>query len=129
MVSIRVNICVEGRPTLAVVDSGTEVAIMSSQEFHQLGKPLTLSPPIVNLVVADQESQLQADGAVEMESVIGNHKFKWPVYVAHIRDDFLLISDILDAQDIVVSSRRGLRGLTRWLGGPCKPSRLRCDAP
>ena len=123
-VSIRVNICVEGRPTLAVVDSGAEVTIMNSQEFHQLGKPLTLSPPAVDLVVADQESQLRADGTVEMELVIGNHKFKWPVYVAQIGDDFFLGSNILDAQDIVVSSRRGLqvRGcgcLARWLGGPC----------
>ena len=120
-VSIRVNICVESRPTLAVVDSGAEVTIMNSQEFHQLGKPLTLSPPAVDLVVADQESRLRADGTVEMELVIGNHKFKWPIYVAQIGDDFLLGSDILDAQDIVVSSRRGLQVRGVWV--PCKVAR------
>ena len=94
---------------------------MNSQEFHQLGKPLTLSPPAVDLVVADQESRLRADGAVEMELVIGNHKFKWPVYVAQIGDDFLLGSDILDAQDIVVSSRRGLQVRGVWV--PCEVAR------
>ena len=120
-VSIRVNICVECRPTLAVVDSGAEVTIMNSQEFHQLGKPLTLSPPAVDLVIADQESRLWADGAVEMELAIGNHKFKWPVYVAQIGDDFLLGSDILDAQDILVSFRRGLQVWGVWV--PCEVAR------
>ena len=122
-VTIRALVSVEGQQVRAVVDSGAEVTIWSSQHYHSLpvDKRPTLTTPSVKLVVADQQQNLPAEGVVLARLCVHTREFDWPVHVAPIADPFLLGSDVLDAQDISVGSRRGLLIDDTWV--PCEVTR------
>ena len=116
-VTIRVSMLVEGRRVQAVIDSGPEVSVWSSKDYYSLpdsDRPPLLQPTI-ELVVADHEQKLAAEGVAMTKIQIDELEFQWPMYVASIPESLLLGLDILDAQDLVVSSRKGLMVRNTWV--------------
>ena len=108
---------VQGRNAVAVVDSGAEITVLSSH-FYASIPPVerpSLRRTTLTLVVADQGRELKAEGASVVRIELHNLTFDWPVHVAPITDDLLLGSDVLDAQDIVVSSHRGFLIQDTWI--------------
>ena len=120
-VTIRTPVSVEGIKTMAIIDSGAEVTVLSSQVYASI--PLIGRPQIkktsLRLVVADHDQDLLAEGAAVVRLELHNLSFDWPVHVAPITDDLLLGSDVLE--DIVVSSHRGLLVQDTWI--PCETLR------
>ena len=122
-VTIRAQVSVAGQLVQAVVDSGAEVTIWSSRHYYSLpsDKRPALKKPTINLVVADQQQNLPAEGVALARLRVHTREFDCPVHVAPISDPLLLGSDILDAQDISVGSRRGLLIDDTWV--PCEVTR------
>ena len=122
-VTVRVPITVCGISTMAVVDSGAEVTVLSDGFFSSI--PEDNRPPLqkarLKLVIADQKSIIQGRGIAQVRVQIGQLEFAWPVYVALIADHLLLGCDVMDAMDLQVSPRRGLWVKDHWL--PCQVSR------
>ena len=122
-VTVRVPITVCGISTMAVVDSGAEVTVLSDGFFSSI--PEDIRPPLqkarLKLVVADQKSIIRGRGIAQVRVQIGQLEFAWPVYVAPIADHLLLGCDVMDAMDLQVSPRRGLWVKDHWL--PCQVSR------
>ena len=124
-VTIRIPVFVEGVKLQAVVDSGAEVSVLSSARYLDISSESrpSLLPSSVNLLVAEQGRTLHTEGFIQARVQIDQVKFQSPLHVAPISEDLLLGSDILDSQDIVVSSRRGLQIGSKWV--PCEVKR-RC---
>ena len=122
-VTVRVPMTVCGISTMAVVDSGAEVTVMSDGFFSSI--PEANRPPLqkasLKLVVADQKSVIRGQGIAQVLVRISRLEFSWPVYVAPIADHLLLGCDVMDAMDLQVSPRRGLWVEDHWL--PCQVSR------
>ena len=122
-VTVRVPITVCGISTMAVVDSGAEVTVLSDGFFSNI--PEYNRPPLqkarLKLVVADQKSIIRGWGIAQVLVQIGQLEFAWPVYMAPIADHLLLCCDVMDAMDLQVSPRRGLWVKDHWL--PCQVSR------
>ena len=116
-VTIKTPVMVQGRNAVAVVDSGAEITVLSSH-FYASIPPVerpSLQMTTLLLVVADQGRELKSEGASVVRIKLHNLTFDWPMHVAPITDDLLLGSDVLDAQDIVVSSHRGLLIQDTWI--------------
>ena len=106
----KVNVNAVTIHATVVVDSGAEVSIWST--YHYYSSPSHQRPRLSSslyLTVADCTQSLPAEGVVFARIEIQDLSFTWRVHVAPIADLLLLGSDVLDAQDITVSSRRGLR--------------------
>ena len=58
---------------------------------------------------------MAAEGVAMTKIQIDELEFQWPMYVASIPESLLLGLDILDAQDLVVSSRKGLMVRNTWV--------------
>ena len=122
-VTIRCPVIIAELLIQAVVDTGAEVTILNTSTFNRLPEHIRsrLRTPSVGLVVADKERQLPALGVLDLTMEINGYEFDAVVYVAPIADSLLLGSDVLDAQDLVVSSRRGLWVRDSWV--PCDVTR------
>ena len=116
-VTIWVSRLLKGRRVQAVIDSGPEVSVWSSKDYNSLpdSDKLPLLRPTIELVVADHERKLAAEGVAMTRIQIHDLEFQWPMYVASIPESLLLVSDILDVQDLVVSSRKGLMVGNTWV--------------
>ena len=124
-VTVRAPITVCGISTMAVVDSGAEVTVLSDGFFSSI--PEDNRPPLqkasLKLIVADQKSIIRGRGIAQVRVQIGRLEFAWPVYVALIADHLLLSCDVMDAVDLQVSPRQGLWvKYHHWL--PCQVSRM-----
>ena len=118
-VSIFVTMKVEETTIRAAIDCGAEVSILSSRVYNTWKKKPQIYEPDMKLVVANEEKkQLAAEGVAFLEISIGNAKFQWPVYVAHISEDFLLGADIFDNQKMTLSAENGLKVKNEWI--PCE---------
>ena len=94
----------------AVIDTGAEVTVMSSNYYEKLPEAVRppLRPAIRGLVVAEAGRKMGSSGVADIEFEMSGNRYKWPMYVAPIRDDVLLGADFLDSFDATVSFSKGL---------------------
>ena len=71
-VTILAPVSIFGKALHGVVDSGAEVSILSSREYHALPEEVrpVLQPSSVRLMVADRSQRLSAKGVVLLEFTI-----------------------------------------------------------
>ena len=61
-----------------------------------------------------KEDVLGSQGVAQVEILLSNHFYSWPVYIADTGEDFILGADFLDEQDITVQIRQGLLHHSDW---------------
>ena len=67
-------------------------------------------------MVAEEGKRLKTQGVIEANLTIGKLAVKWEVYVAPIRDEVLLRCDIIDAYNITINTKRGIKVAGTWIG-------------
>ena len=81
-----------------------------SQVARELGLPIP-----VHGAASEESSAVENQAAPSILGSAFELEFQWPMYVASIPESLFLGSDILDAQDLVVSSRKGLMVRNTWV--------------
>lgn len=115
--TIKAPVSIQGVDAKAVVDTGAEVTVISDRFYHTI--PKESRPPLRKtrrgLVVADAHKEMKTNGITELDFILGEVKFKWPVYVAPIRDDILFGCDIIDELNISVNTKKGIQVHGKWI--------------
>jgi len=115
--TIRVPIRVNGKMTKAVLDTGAEVTVIGSHLYFGLSEEQRpkLKKAVRNLVVAEAGKKMDTDGITTVDVQIGDHNFKWDMYVAPIGDNVLLGCDIVDEMNITINSKKGIQIDGNWI--------------
>lgn len=58
---------------------------------------------------------MDTDGIATVDVQIGDHNFKWDMYVAPIGDNVLLGCDIVDEMNITINSKKGIQIDGNWI--------------
>ena len=115
--TVRVPISISGISCFAVVDTGAEATILNINIYEQI--PEEVRPPLSQakkkLVVAEAGKEMSVCGMTEIDVEIGGFKFKWPVYVAPIRDDFLLGWDMIYQHKFAIDPDKGFQVKGDWI--------------
>ena len=89
---------------LAVVDTGAPVSMLNKVKNEQI--PDEMRPPLtqgeLKLNVAEKGKDMTVSGITNLDVELGGLKLTWPVYVAPIRDDFLLRWDMISHIKFVI---------------------------
>lgn len=82
--TITVSLCVNGKMTKAVLDTGAELAVLESRLYFGLSadKRPKLEKATRNVVVAEAGTKMDTHGVVSMDVQIGGKYFPWEMYVA-----------------------------------------------
>ena len=109
-VSIKSPMSISQVNATTVIDMGAEITVMSSNYYEKLPEAvrLPLRPTIRGLVVAETGRKMGSSGVADIEFEMNGNRYKWPMYVAPIRDDVLLGSYFLYSFDATVSFSKGL---------------------
>ena len=115
--TIKVPISVSGISGFAIVDTGAEATVLNNSIYEQI--PEKVRPPLSQakkkLVVAEVGKEMSVCGMTEIDVEIGGFKFKWPVYVAPIRDDFLLGWDVIYQHKFAIDPEQGFQVKGDWI--------------
>ena len=110
-------ISVSGISGFAVVDTGAEATVLNNSIYEQI--PEQVRPPLSQakkkLVVAEAGKEMSVYGMTEIDIDIGGFKFKWPVYVAPIREDLLLGWDIIFHHKFAIDPEQGFQVKNKWI--------------
>ena len=115
--SIKVPISVGGETCVAVIDTGAEVSVLNNTIYEQI--PEDKRPKLLQakrkLVVAEAGKEMSVCGIIDIDIEVGGFSFKWPVYVAPIRDDLLLGWDMIYHHKFAIDPEKGFRVKDKWL--------------
>ena len=115
--TIKVPISVSGISGFAVVDTGAEATVLNNSIYEQI--PGEVRPPLSQakkkLVVAEAGKEMSVYGMTKIDIEIGGFKFKWPVYVAPIREDLLLGWDMIFHHKFAIDPEQGFQVKTKWI--------------
>ncbi|MCG8048562.1 MAG: retropepsin-like domain-containing protein, partial [Candidatus Thiodiazotropha endolucinida] len=115
--TVKVPIEISGICCSAVVDTGAEVSVLNQEIYEKL--PRDLRPKLEKakrrLVVAKAGKEMSVCGMISIQLTVEGFSFLWPVYVAPIRDDFLLGWDIIYHHKFAIDPEKGLRVKEKWL--------------
>ena len=115
--TVRVPVSIGGISCFAVVDTGAEATILNINIYEQI--PEEVRPPLSQakkkLVVAEAGKEMSVCGMTEIDVEIGGFKFKWPVYVAPICDDFLLGWDMIYQHKFAIDPEQGFQVKGDWI--------------
>ncbi len=116
-ITVRVPLKICGVSVQAVIDTGAEVSILSEKVFQTIPRDRqpTLEKAPIGLVVADKAVKLPDSGVANVDVQFKNRQFDWQVYVAPIADDFLMGSDMLDEQDVIIHIQKGVLVDGEWV--------------
>ena len=92
--NLLVPITVYDEQTSAIIDTAAQATIMSSKLAQKLVKSLKYGPRF-SLKGPNMGAEIPAQLCKLVEIGIGRHTFHWDVFVADIRDDFILGLDFL----------------------------------
>ena len=99
--SIVIPAKVNGQPCNAIIDSAAQVTVISEQFF----KTLKHQPEILETVYlkgAGHDHHMSATFARDVFLTLGEHTYKWDIYIAPISDDFILGLDFMAKHKAVV---------------------------
>lgn len=115
--AVKVPIKVSEISSLAIVDTGSSVSVLNKVIYEQIPEKISphLSQENLKLNVAEAGQDITVSGITKVDVELGGLKFTWPVYVAPIRDDFLLGWDMISHYKFVIDPERGLCVQQNWL--------------
>ena len=117
MKTIKVPISVSGISGFAIIDTGAEATVLNNSIYEQI--PEKVRPPLSQakkkLVVAEAGKEMSVYGMTEIDIEIGGFKFKWPVYVAPIREDLLLGWDMIFHHKFAIDPEQGFQVKNKWI--------------
>ncbi len=103
--SIIIGANVDGHKVEALVDTGADATIMSEELAKEIGvNPGTCKVTLYN---AEDGAEMQAVGGVTVTLSVAGSSWRWPVYVAPIRDNFLIGLDFLQEVDATIIAKQG----------------------
>ena len=116
-VSVQVPMIVSGQYITGTIDTGSEITLLSKNLFDKIfeGDQSVLKPSNYQFNVADQNQIMENYGSVDVEIILGDFKFHWPVCVAPLREDFLLGCDIFDNFRFTFNTHHGLFVNGKWI--------------
>jgi len=114
--SLTISTLINGVERVAVVDTGADATIISTETAQILGiRPGTERVKLLN---AESDAEMTATGGVTVTIQLGEDCWKWPVYIAPIRDDVLLGMDFLKSVDAKIVAKQGdLMINGKWIHG------------
>ena len=115
--TVKVPVKTGGVSCSAVVDTGAEVSVLNKEIYEKIpedSRPI-LEKPRKRLVVAEAGKEMTVCGMIRIEITVAGFTFKWPVYVAPIRDDLLLGWDIIYHHKFAIDPEKGFRVKDKWL--------------
>ena len=92
--NIMVPIEVNGCPTMAVIDTAAQATVMSQRLAAKISPGLKYEAR-VNLKGPDEGATIPAKFCNRVEIQLGQHSYNWHLFVAPIRDDFILGLDFM----------------------------------
>ena len=117
MKAVKVPMKVSEISCLAVVYTGATVSVLNKVKYEQI--PDEIRPPLtqgeLKLNVAEKGQDMTVSGITNIDVELGGLKLTWPVYVAPIRDDFLLGWDMISHHKFVIDPEKGLCVQQNWL--------------
>ena len=115
--TVRVPVSIGGISCFALVDTGAEATVLNNTIYEQI--PEEVRPPLSQakkkLVVAEAGKEMSVCGMTEIDVEIGGFRFKWPVYVAPICDDFLLGWDMIYQHKFAIDPEQGFQVKGNWI--------------
>ena len=80
-VSVQVPMIVSGQYITGTIDTGSEITLLSKNLFDKIfeGNQSVLKPSNYQFNVADQNQMMENYGSVDVEIILGDFKFHWPV--------------------------------------------------
>ncbi|XP_041355465.1 uncharacterized protein LOC121373084 [Gigantopelta aegis] len=103
--SIIVEVVVDNLKTEAPIDTGADATILPTEIADMIG--LEKGNKTVTLCNAENGAEMEAMGGVTVTLSMADHSWKWPVYVAPIRQSVLIGMDFLKAVDATIIAKQG----------------------
>ena len=110
--SIVIPVKINDQKCNAIIDSAAQVTVISDK-FYQSMKSKPAIHESVNLKGAGESHQMSAKFARGAFLTLGDHTYKWDVYIAPISDDFILGLDFMVQHKAVVDLENNLFTLNR----------------
>ncbi|ELU04249.1 hypothetical protein CAPTEDRAFT_201702 [Capitella teleta] len=98
LVSVKVN----GVLTKAVLDTASQVTVMSEDMFEKIADPAPIKAETVFLKGAAKEGGMRSHRYKDLKLRLGGKEYRWDFYVAPISDDLLLGLDFMEAHSTVI---------------------------
>lgn len=105
--TIRVPVQINGEQTLAVIDTGAEVTVLSEDFVRNRSLEYSGGNKTTTLLNAEGGNKMSAVTDVGVRVDLGRSSIDWKVCIAPIRDEVLIGIDLLMALDAVVLTRQG----------------------